>query len=67
MEQENRKLTQSCSVDKKTLIQLRHELVDEKIKCDNLTNNMDTLHRRLQKIGIDANTLDDEADQLSQE
>jgi chromosome segregation ATPase len=67
LEQENRKLTQSCSVDKKTLIQLRHELVDEKIKCDNLTNNMDTLHRRLQKIGIDANTLDDEADQLSQD
>ena len=68
LEQENRKLSQSCSVDKKTIIQLRQELVDEKIKCDNLSNNMDTLQRRLQKIGIDADTLDDdEADQLSQD
>ena len=67
MEQENKKLSQSCSIDKKTLIQLRHELVEEKIKYDNLSSSMDTLQRRLQKIGIDANSLDDDdADHLSQ-
>ena len=55
-------------MDKKTLIQLRQELVDEKIKCDNLSNKMDTLQRGLQKLGIDADALDDdEAQQLSQE
>ena len=68
LEQENKKLSQSCSIDKKTLIQLRHELVEEKIKYDNLSSSMDTLQRRLLKIGIDANSLDDDdADHFSQE
>ena len=68
LEQENKKLSQSCSIDKKTLIQLRHELVEEKIKYDNLSSNMDTLQRRLQKIGIDPNALDeDDADNLTKE
>ena len=68
MEQENRKLTQSHNVDKRTLIQLRQELVEEKIKYDNLSTAMDTLQKQLEKIGIDANSLNnDEADHLSQD
>ena len=60
LEQENRKLSQSSSIDKKTLIQLRHELVEEKIKFDNMSSEMETLQKRLQKIGIDVNSLDDD-------
>ena len=68
LEQENRKLSQSSSIDKKTLIQLRHELVEEKIKCDNLSSEMETLQKRLQRIGIDVNSLeDDQSDQYTQE
>ncbi len=32
LEQENRKLVQACSVDKRALVKLREELVGEKIR-----------------------------------
>jgi len=64
LEQENRKLSQSCSMDKKTLIQLRHELVEEKIKFDNLSSDMEILQKKLQKIGIDVNSLEDDQNEL---
>lgn len=68
LEQENRKLSQSCSMDKKTLIQLRHELVEEKIKFDNISSDMETLQKRLKKFGIDVNSLEEnQDDQHSQE
>merc|ERR1711936_478593 len=44
------------------------EMVEEKIKYDNLSTAMDTLQKQLEKIGIDANSLNnDEADHLSQD
>ena len=51
-------------MDKKTLIQLRHELVEEKIKFDNLSSDMEILQKKLQKIGIDVNSLEDDQNEL---
>lgn len=68
LEQANRKLSQQCSLDKRAIVKLREELVDEKLKCDNLTNKLDTLHKQLlQKLGIDHHALDGQVELISNE
>jgi hypothetical protein len=60
--QENRKLVQQCSLDKRALVRLREDTVEEKIKCDNLSGQLENIQRQLKKIGIDQNALDGEGE-----
>ena len=41
LENDNRRLNQLCSVDKRALVKLREELVEEKLKCDNLSQQIE--------------------------
>lgn len=54
-------------MDKRALVQLREELVEEKLKCDKVTNELEKLNQQLKKIGIDQNVLDGEAQLISDE
>lgn len=63
LEAENRQLTQGSAVDKRTLMELREELVQEKIKSDEISNELENLNKQLRKIGVDKNTLSGELEQ----
>ncbi|KAK3591834.1 hypothetical protein CHS0354_007697 [Potamilus streckersoni] len=52
MEKEHRDLIQQVSVEKKTVSTLREDLVNEKIKTQQLTNELERLNGELEKIGI---------------
>ncbi len=52
LEQENRKLNQTCSVDKRSLVKLREELVSEKLGRDTLATELEGLKRQLGKLGV---------------
>ena len=46
---------------------LREELVEEKIKGDNLSSSLDAINNKLKKVGIDKNILEGEAEFISNE
>ncbi|XP_078001237.1 girdin-like isoform X5 [Glandiceps talaboti] len=52
IETDNRDLMQQATVDKKTLMTLREELVSEKIKTQQLSNELEKLSTELHKIGL---------------
>uniref|UniRef100_T1JB57 HOOK N-terminal domain-containing protein n=1 Tax=Strigamia maritima TaxID=126957 RepID=T1JB57_STRMM len=52
LEKENREIVQQSMIDKKTLITLREDLVNEKIKTQQLFNELEKLTSELQKIGL---------------
>ncbi|KAL3873251.1 hypothetical protein ACJMK2_036390 [Sinanodonta woodiana] len=52
MEKEHRDLIQQVSVEKKTVSTLREDLVNEKIKTQQLTNELERLNGELEKVGI---------------
>ena len=46
---------------------LREELVQEKLRSDSLTGELDALRRQLKRLGIDQNILDGEEEMVSNE
>ena len=66
LEQDNRKLVQGCAVDKRNIIQLRESLVEEKLKSENLSSDLEAVYDKLKKLGIDQ-TFDGEVDLISNE
>ena len=67
LEQDNRKLVQECTVDKRNIIQLRESLVEEKLKSENHSSELEAIYDKLKKLGIDQNSLDGEVELVSNE
>ncbi|XP_033632076.1 girdin-like isoform X2 [Asterias rubens] len=57
LEKDNKEYLKHATIDKKTLATLREELVNEKIKGQQLTNDLEKLATELDKIGLDKNKL----------
>ncbi|KAK3093661.1 hypothetical protein FSP39_018593 [Pinctada imbricata] len=57
LEKENRELFQESSMHKKTVSTLREDLVNEKIKSQQLSNELDKLSHDLEKFGINTEKL----------
>ncbi|XP_046884675.1 girdin isoform X1 [Hypomesus transpacificus] len=52
LEKENKELVKLTSIDKKTLGTLREELVSEKLKTQQMNNDLEKLTHELEKIGL---------------
>ncbi|XP_051006499.1 protein Daple [Acomys russatus] len=52
LENENRDLTKQVTVHTRTLTALREDLVQEKLKSQQLTNELDSLSQELEKVGL---------------
>ncbi|XP_051503381.1 girdin isoform X2 [Myxocyprinus asiaticus] len=52
LEKDNKELVKQASIDKKTLVTLREELVDEKLKTQQINNDLEKLTHELEKIGL---------------
>ncbi|XP_072171523.1 girdin-like [Diadema setosum] len=57
LEKENKELLKQSTLDKKTLATLREELVNEKIKTQQLSNDLEKLTSELDRIGLDKEKL----------
>ncbi|XP_058507130.1 girdin-like isoform X1 [Solea solea] len=57
LERENKELVKLASIDKKTLITLREELVTEKLRTQQMNNDLDKLTHQLEKIGLNKERL----------
>ncbi|KAK8405973.1 hypothetical protein O3P69_006998 [Scylla paramamosain] len=57
VEKEKRELEQQIITERKTLNCLREDLVSEKVKTQQLTNQLDSLTADLSKLGLNANNL----------
>ena len=62
LENENRRLNQQCSVDKRALVKLREELVEEKLKCDSLSQQIEKVGKKMALLGINVANLDSDDD-----
>ncbi|CAH1791258.1 unnamed protein product [Owenia fusiformis] len=51
-EKDHKELLQQSAIDKKTLTTLREDLVNEKIKTQQLNNDLDALNSELDKMGL---------------
>ncbi|MBN3312820.1 GRDN protein, partial [Atractosteus spatula] len=61
LEKENKELVKQATIDKKTLVTLREELVSEKLKTQQMNNDLEKLTHELEKIGLNKERLlDDE-------
>ncbi|XP_041108975.1 girdin-like isoform X2 [Polyodon spathula] len=61
LEKENKELVKQATIDKKTLVTLREELVSEKLKAQQMNNDLEKLTHELEKIGLNKEgLLDDE-------
>ena len=60
-EKEASDLHQKTQMDKKTITTLREELVQEKIKSQQITNELDQLKAELHKMGLDKEKLEADA------
>ncbi|XP_058880458.1 girdin-like isoform X4 [Acipenser ruthenus] len=61
LEKENKELVKQATIDKKTLLTLREELVSEKLKTQQMNNDLEKLTHELEKIGLNKERLlDDE-------
>ena len=67
LEQYNRKLVQQCTVDKRNIIQLRESLVEEKLRSEGHSSELEGLYDKLKKLGIDQSSLDGEVELVSNE
>ena len=67
LEQENRKLVQEFTVAKRNTIQLTESLVEEKLKSEGYSSELEAIHVKLKKLGIDQNSLDGEVELVSNE
>ncbi|KAJ0066985.1 hypothetical protein NL108_006231, partial [Boleophthalmus pectinirostris] len=57
LERENKELLKLASIDKKTLITLREELVSEKLRTQQMNNDLEKLTHELEKIGLNKERL----------
>ncbi|XP_070771740.1 girdin [Enoplosus armatus] len=57
LERENKELVKLATIDKKTLITLREELVSEKLRTQQMNNDLDKLTHELEKIGLNKERL----------
>ncbi|XP_054885250.1 girdin isoform X3 [Poeciliopsis prolifica] len=57
LEKENKELVKQGSIDKKTLMTLREELVSEKLRTQQINNDLEKLTHELEKIGLNKERL----------
>ncbi|XP_019109308.2 girdin isoform X2 [Larimichthys crocea] len=57
LERENKELVKLGTIDKKTLITLREELVSEKLRTQQMNNDLEKLTHELEKIGLNKERL----------
>ncbi|XP_030052306.1 girdin isoform X2 [Microcaecilia unicolor] len=57
LEMENKELVKRASIDKKTLITLHEDLVNEKLKTQQMNNDLEKLTHELEKIGLNKERL----------
>ncbi|XP_048864433.1 girdin-like isoform X5 [Brienomyrus brachyistius] len=57
LEKENKELVKQATIDKKTLMTLREELVSEKLKTQQMNNDLEKLTNELEKIGLNKERL----------
>uniref|UniRef100_A0A671XTQ3 Coiled-coil domain containing 88A n=1 Tax=Sparus aurata TaxID=8175 RepID=A0A671XTQ3_SPAAU len=57
LERENKELVKQGSIDKKTLNALREELVSEKLRTQQMNNDLEKLTHELEKIGLNKERL----------
>nr|XP_057914124.1 girdin-like isoform X3 [Doryrhamphus excisus] len=57
LERENKELVKQGTIDKKTLITLREELVSEKLRTQQTNNDLEKLTHELEKIGLNKERL----------
>ncbi|XP_023683885.2 girdin isoform X9 [Paramormyrops kingsleyae] len=57
LEKENKELVKQATIDKKTLMTLREELVSEKLKTQQMNNELEKLTNELEKIGLNKERL----------
>ncbi|XP_057197549.1 girdin isoform X2 [Triplophysa rosa] len=52
LEKDNKELVKQATIDKKTLVTLREELVNEKLRSQQVNNELEKLTHELEKIGL---------------
>ncbi|XP_066553043.1 girdin isoform X1 [Amia ocellicauda] len=57
LEKENKELVKQATIDKKTLVTLREELVNEKLHTQQMNNDLEKLTHELEKIGLNKERL----------
>ncbi|XP_027687996.2 girdin isoform X2 [Chelonia mydas] len=57
LEKENKELVKRATIDKKTLVTLREDLVNEKLKTQQMNNELEKLTHELEKIGLNKERL----------
>uniref|UniRef100_A0A8C8RCF9 Coiled-coil domain containing 88A n=1 Tax=Pelusios castaneus TaxID=367368 RepID=A0A8C8RCF9_9SAUR len=57
LEKENKELVKRATIDKKTLVTLREDLVNEKLKTQQMNNDLEKLTYELEKIGLNKERL----------
>ncbi|XP_013860589.1 girdin [Austrofundulus limnaeus] len=57
LERENKELVKQSSIEKKTLMTLREELVSEKLRTQQMNNDLEKLTHELEKIGLNKERL----------
>uniref|UniRef100_A0A3P8R3Z0 HOOK N-terminal domain-containing protein n=1 Tax=Astatotilapia calliptera TaxID=8154 RepID=A0A3P8R3Z0_ASTCA len=57
LEREKKELVKQATIDKKTLVTLREELVSEKLRTQQMTNDLEKLTHELEKIGLNKERL----------
>uniref|UniRef100_A0A8B9CS94 Coiled-coil domain containing 88A n=1 Tax=Anser brachyrhynchus TaxID=132585 RepID=A0A8B9CS94_9AVES len=57
LEKENKELVKRATIDKKTLVTLREDLVSEKLKTQQMNNDLEKLAHELEKIGLNKERL----------
>ncbi|MGH0170265.1 UNVERIFIED_CONTAM: hypothetical protein FKN15_059018 [Acipenser sinensis] len=57
LEKENKELVKQATIDKKTLVTLREDLVSEKLKTQQMNNDLEKLTHELEKIGLNKERL----------
>ncbi|KAM3863265.1 girdin [Diretmus argenteus] len=57
LEKENKELVKQATIEKKTLVTLREELVSEKLRTQQMNNDLEKLTHELEKIGLNKERL----------
>ncbi|XP_062375122.1 girdin-like isoform X2 [Sardina pilchardus] len=57
LEKESKEMIKQATIDKKTLVTLREELVSEKLKTQQMNNDLEKLTHELEKIGLNKERL----------
>ncbi|XP_062257192.1 girdin-like isoform X2 [Platichthys flesus] len=57
LERENKELVKQCTIDKRMLVALREELVSEKLRTQQMNNDLEKLTHELEKIGLNKERL----------